>query len=94
MVRTATLALAGLAVAYVGFAVAASILNVGGDISAAGGWNNGKPSSTNPGTITVDGINTDTTFGYGACVIMAKRLRGTSDRDATPKTFRPRNRAQ
>ncbi|MCF7974604.1 MAG: discoidin domain-containing protein [Phycisphaerae bacterium] len=38
----------------------------GGDVSSAGGWDNGKPAAGNPGTITVDGVTTVTTFGYGA----------------------------
>ena len=41
----------------------------GGDISSAGGWDNGLPSPDNPGTIAVDGISTVTTFGWDGSVI-------------------------
>jgi hypothetical protein len=37
----------------------------GGDVTNASGWDNDKPAAGNPGTITVDGICTVTTFGYG-----------------------------
>ena len=70
MIRTATLALAVLSVGFVGSAGADTILNLGGDISNASGWNNGKPSSSNPGTITVDGTSSSDTFGYGAGAII------------------------
>ena len=31
-------------------------LNPGGNVSSAGGWDNGRPSSSNPGTVTVYGV--------------------------------------
>ena len=73
MKTTKTLAVllaVGLFLAGAGVAHAATVLNPGGDVSNAGGWDNGKPSSSNPGTIAVDGINTDTTFGYGAGAVI------------------------
>lgn len=52
-------------------ATAATSLNSGGNVRVATGWSNGLPSSTNEGTISVNGIFTGSdTFGYGAGAII------------------------
>jgi len=42
----------------------------GGNLNQAGSWNNGLPSSSNPGTIAVDGTNGSTVFGFGGGAVV------------------------
>jgi len=53
-----------------GTANADTILIPGGDVRLDSGWSNLKPSSTNPGTITVDGVFAASVFGYGAGAVI------------------------
>jgi len=65
MLRTTTLTLVLLSVAFVGIADAATVFQ-GGNLNVAGSWDNGLPSSSNPGTIAVDGSNGTTVFNFGS----------------------------
>ena len=52
-------------------ATAVTSLNPGGNIRVNSGWSNNLPSSTNEGTVTVDGvISGSDVFGYGAGAIV------------------------
>lgn len=80
-----------LAVAVVSIAVPAvqaGITNnvLGGDIPKGAGWDNGKPASDNPGFITVDGIITDDTFGFGSDTVITQTA-GTIDAGSKTMNF-------
>jgi len=56
------------ALALAGPASAATTLQLNGNISVAGGWDNGLPSATNPGTMAVDGTMSVASIQWGATV--------------------------
>ena len=68
--QSTTLSTLMVSVAFAGSVSAATSLIPGGDIRLAGGWDNSLPSSSNTGTVAVDGIFDGTTFGYGAGAIV------------------------
>ena len=49
-----------------GGAARAATVFLGGNLNSAGSWDNGLPSSSNPGTIAVDGSNGTTVFNFGS----------------------------
>ncbi len=52
------------------FGTAQTVLNSGGNVTVAGGWSSGLPSSSNPGTINVNGTVPTSVFGYGGGAVI------------------------
>lgn len=53
-----------------GSAGAVTILSDGGNLNAAGSWDNGLPGAGNDGLISVDGTNANTVFGFGGGAVI------------------------
>ncbi len=77
--QSTTLSTLMVSVAFAGSVSAATSLIPGGDIRLAGGWDNSLPSSSNTGTVAVDGIFDGTTFGYGRLVVDMAGLRDLAE---------------
>ncbi|NQT41149.1 MAG: PEP-CTERM sorting domain-containing protein [Planctomycetes bacterium] len=60
------LALAAVAIFALAVSARAATIFQGGNLNVAASWDNGVPSSSNPGTIAVDGSNGSTVFNFGS----------------------------